>query len=92
MTEQTQTSNQNELDLIALKYYMEIISRLDAEISDNISSLSTKDIEEIARYDKVAKVLESITNLYPAMSQLVFDLQKQIDELPEYVKVAHNEL
>lgn len=91
MTETNETSNQNELDLIALKYYMGIISRLDTEISNNISSLSTKDIEVIARYGKVAKALKSITNVYPAMSQLVIDLQKQIDELPEYVEVANHE-
>ena len=92
MTETNKTSNQNELDLTVLKYYMGIISRLDTEISNNISSLSTKDIEAIARYEKVAKALELITNVYPAMSQLVIDLQKQIDELPEYVEVANHEL
>lgn len=91
MTETNETSNQNELDLMNLKYYMGIISRLDTEISNNISSLSTKDIEAIARYEKVAKALELITNVYPAMSQLVIDLQKQIDELPEYVEVANHE-
>ncbi|WP_407124901.1 hypothetical protein [Weissella paramesenteroides] len=92
MTEQAQTSNQNKLDLMALKYCMGIISRLDTEISNGVYSLTTKDMEEIARYEKVAKALELITNVYPAMSQLVFDLQKQIDELPEYVEVANHEL
>lgn len=92
MTEQAQTSNQNELDLMNLKYYMEIINRLNTEISNSFDSLTTKDVEAIAGYTKVAMALESITNLYPAMSQLVFDLQKQIDELPEYVEVANHEL
>lgn len=92
MTEQVQTSNQNELDLINLKYSMGIINRLNTEISNSFDSLTTKDMEEIAGYNKVAISLERIANVYPAMSKLLIDLQKQIDELPEYVKVAHNEL
>ena len=92
MTEQTQTSNQNELDLTVLKYYMGIVSGLDAEIRDSVYSITSKDMKEIARYGKVAKALELITNVYPAMNQLVIDLQKQIDELPEYVEVANHEL
>lgn len=92
MTEQTQTSNQNELDLTVLKYYMGIVSGLDAEIIDSVYSITSKDMKEIARYRKVAKALELITNVYPAMNQLVIDLQKQIDELPEYVEVANHEL
>lgn len=92
MTETNKTSNQNELDLIVLKNYMEIISRLDKEISNSIDFLTQKDIEEIFRYNKVARALVLITNVYPAMSQLVIDLQKQIDELPEYVVVANHEL
>lgn len=92
MTEQAQTSNQNQLDLMDLKYYMEIISRLDIEISNSCDSLTTKDVEAIAGYTKVAIALERITNLYPAMRNLLIDLQKQIDELPEYVEVANNEL
>ncbi|MCT0485951.1 hypothetical protein [Weissella paramesenteroides] len=92
MTETNETSNQNELDLINLKYSMGIIDRLDVEISNSVDSLTIKDMEEITRYDKVARALEIITNLYPAMSKLLIDLQKQIDELPEYVEVAHNEL
>lgn len=87
MTEQTQTSNQNELDLMDLKYYMGIISRLDTEISNGVYSLTTKDMEEIAGYNQVAKALESITNVYPAMSQLLIDLKELINELPEYVEV-----
>ncbi|WP_404975528.1 hypothetical protein NBT14_01990 [Weissella paramesenteroides] len=92
MTEQAQTSNQNKLDLTDLKYYTEIISRLDTEIRDSVYSITSKDMKEIARYGKVARALELITNVYPAMSQLVFDLQKQIDELPGYVEVANHEL
>lgn len=92
MTETNETSNQNELDLINLKYSMGIINRLNTEISNSFDSLTTKDMEEIAGYNKVARSLERITNVYPAMSKLLIDLQKQIDELPEYVKVAHNEL
>ena len=92
MTETNKTSNQNELDLINLKYSMGIISRLDTEISNSFDSLTTEDMEEIAGYNKVAISLERIANVYPAMSKLLIDLQKQIDELPEYVEVAHNEL
>lgn len=92
MTETNETSNQNELDLINLKYSMGIINRLNTEISNSFDSLTTKDMEEIAGYNKVAISLERIANVYPAMSKLLIDLQKQIDELPEYVKVAHNEL
>lgn len=92
MTEQAQTSNQNELDLINLKYSMGIINRLNTEISNSFDSLTTKDMEEIAGYNKVAISLERIANVYPAMSKLLIDLQKQIDELPEYVEVANNEL
>lgn len=92
MTETNETSNRNELDLINLKYYTEIIDRLDAEISNSVDSLTTKDMEEIAGYNKVARSLEIITNVYPAMSKLLIDLKELIDELPEYVEVAHNEL
>lgn len=92
MTETNETSNRNELDLINLKYYTEIIDRLDAEISNSVDSLTTKDMEEIAGYNKVARSLERITNVYPAMSKLLIDLQKEIDELPDFVEVAHNEL
>ena len=92
MTETNETSNRNELDLMNLKYYMGIIDRLDVEISDSVASLTTKDMKEIARYNKATRALELITNVYPAMSQLVIDLQKQIDELPEYVEVANHEL
>lgn len=91
MTETNETSNRNELDLMNLKYYMGIIDRLDVEISDSVASLTPKDMKEIARYNKVTRALELITNVYPAMSQLVIDLQKQIDELPEYVEVANHE-
>lgn len=91
MTETNETSNQNELDLINLKYYIEIINRLNGEISNSLASLTPKDMKEIARYNKVTRALELITNVYPAMSQLVIDLQKQIDELPEYVEVANHE-
>ena len=91
MTETNETSNRNELDLMNLKYYMGIIDRLDVEISDSVASLTTKDMEEIAGYNKVTMALELITNVYPAMSQLVIDLEKQIDELPEYVEVANHE-
>ena len=92
MTETNETSNRNELDLMNLKYYMGIIDRLDVEISNSVASLTTKDMEEIAGYNKVARSLEKITNVYPAMSKLLIDLQKQIDELPEYVEVANHEL
>ncbi|MGK4017695.1 hypothetical protein AB0Y21_05390 [Weissella paramesenteroides] len=92
MTEQAQTSNQNELDLTNLKYYMGIVGGLDAEIRDSVYSITSKDMKEIARYGKVAKALELITNVYPAMDKLLIDLLKQIDELPEYVEVANNEL
>ena len=91
MTETNETSNRNKLDLMNLKYYMGIIDRLDVEISDSVASLTPKDMKEIARYNKVTRALELITNVYPAMSQLVIDLQKQIDELPEYVEVANHE-
>ena len=92
MTETNETSNRNELDLMNLKYYMGIIDRLNVEISDSVDSLTTKDMEEIAGYNKVAISLERIANVYPAMSKLLIDLQKQIDELPEYVEVANHEL
>lgn len=92
MTEQAQTSNQNELDLTDLKYYTEIINRLNTEISNSFDSLTTKDMEEIAGYTKVAISLERIANVYPAMSKLLIDLQKQIDELPDFVEVANHEL
>lgn len=92
MTETNKTSNRNELDLTDLKYSMEIIDRLDVEISNSIDSLTTKDMEEIAKYTKVAISLERIANVYPAMSKLLIDLQRQIDELPEYVEVANHEL
>lgn len=92
MTETNETSNRNELDLMNLKYYMELINRLNTEISNSCDSLTTKDMEEIAGYNKVAISLERIANVYPAMSKLLIDLQKQIDELPEYVEVANHEL
>ena len=92
MTETNKTSNRNELDLMNLKYSMGIINRLNTEISNSFDSLTTKDMEEIAKYTKVARSLELIANVYPAMSKLLIDLQKQIDELPEYVEVANNEL
>lgn len=92
MTETNETSNRNELDLMNLKYYMGIIIRLNTEISDSVDSLTTKDMEEIAKYTKVAISLERIANVYPAMSKLLIDLQRQIDELPEYVEVANHEL
>lgn len=92
MTETNETSNQNELDLTNLKYYMELIDGLNLELGNSLDFLTTKDMEEIARYTKVSMALERITNLYPAMRKLLIDLQKQIDELPEYAKVANNEL
>ncbi|WP_288573410.1 hypothetical protein [uncultured Weissella sp.] len=92
MTEQAQTSNQNELDLTDLKYYTEIISRLDAEIRDSVYSITSKDMKEIARYGKVARTLEKITNVYPAMDNLLIDFKEHIDELPDFVEVANHEL
>lgn len=87
MTEQTQTINQNELDLMNLKYYMELIDGLNSELNNSLDFLTTKDMEEIARYEKVAKALELITNVHPAMSKLLIDLKEIINELPEYVEV-----
>lgn len=92
MTETNKTSNQNELDLTDLKYYTEIISRLNAEINNSVDSLTTKDMEEIARYGKVARTLEKITNVYPAMNKLLIDFKEYIDELPDFVEVANHEL
>lgn len=92
MTETNETSNRNELDLMNLKYSMELINRLNTEISNSVDSLTTKDMEEIAKYTKVAISLERIANVYPAMSKLLIDLQRQIDELPEYFEVANHEL
>ncbi|MCT0486341.1 hypothetical protein [Weissella paramesenteroides] len=92
MTETNETSNQNELDLTDLKYYTEIISRLDAEIRDSVYSITSKDMKEIARYGKVARTLEKITNVYPAMNKLLIDFKEHIDELPDFVEVANHEL
>ena len=92
MTEQTQTSNQNELDLMNLKYYMELIDGLNSELNNSLDFLLPKHIEQVARYNEVSSALEKITHMYPVMFHLLVDLKKQIDELPEYVKVANNEL
>ena len=92
MTETNETSNRNELDLMNLKYYMELIDGLKSELDNSLDFLTTKDMEEIAKYTKVARSLELITNVYPAMSKLLIDLKELIDELPDLVEVAHNEL
>ncbi|WP_258088931.1 hypothetical protein [Weissella fangxianensis] len=92
MNNQSGMSNQNKLDLADLKHSMKIIDRLDVEISNSVASLTIKDMEETSRYNKVARSLEIITNLYPAMSKLLIDLKELINELPEYVEVANNEL
>ena len=87
MTETNKTSNRNELDLINLKYYMKLIDGLNSEIDNSLASLTTKDMEEIAKYNKVARSLEIIADVYPAMNNLLIDLKELIDELPEYVEV-----
>lgn len=92
MTETNETSNRNELDLMNLKYYMELIDGLKSELDNSLDFLTTKDMEEIAKYTKVAISLERVANVYPAMSKLLIDLQRQIDELPEYFEVANHEL
>lgn len=92
MTEQVQTSNQNELDLTNLKYYIEIINRLNGEISNSLDFITPKDMKEIARYNKVTRALELITNVYPAMDKLLIDFKEHIDELPDFIEVANHEL
>lgn len=92
MTETNKTSNQNELDLTDLKYHAEIINGLNSAISNSCDFLLPKYIREVAEYSEVSRVLEAMNNIYPAMNMLLVDLQKEIDELPEYVEVANHEL
>ncbi|XZO07618.1 hypothetical protein ABU186_08780 [Weissella paramesenteroides] len=92
MTETNETSNQNKLDLTDLKYHAEIINGLNSAISNSCDFLLPKYIREVAEYSEVSMVLEAMNNIYPAMNMLLVDLQKQIDELPEYVEVANHEL
>lgn len=87
MNNQSGMSNQNELDLTNLKYYMELIDGLNSELNDSVDFILPKNIEQVARYNEVSSALEKMTHMYPVMCHLLVDLKKQIDELPEFIEV-----
>ncbi|MGO3468487.1 MAG: hypothetical protein ACTIMJ_04050 [Weissella hellenica] len=72
---------------------MEIIDGLSNEIDHSLEFLLPQHINEVAGHNRqVAKTLATITNVFPAMYQLMIDLQRQINELPEFIEVANHEL
>lgn len=88
MNNQSGMNNQNELDITNLKYQMEIINGLSNEIDHSLEFLLPQHIIEVAGHNRqAAKTLATITNVFPAVYQLMIDLQRQINELPEFIEV-----
>lgn len=91
MNNQSGMSNKTELDLTNLKYQMEIIDGLSNEIDHSLEFLLPQHINEFAGHNiQVTKTLKTITNVFPAMYQLMIDLQKEINELPEFIEVRND--